>query len=276
MIGLIFIFSAWSLVPVLGARSARPSTSSRSASSSRSRPSSSRCSPPSTSAQPSNRNTRKEREEHVDILLAQTTDAGLADLGKAIAFGVGVGLGAVGAGIGIGTIFGSMIQAVARQPELRARADRHPVARLRAHRGRRLLRAPRRPARLRPRLMKDALLQAFLFAQETTTTAEEDEGSLIDVVPGLMVWTILTFLIVLWVLRRFAFGRIQAMHRPAARPHPRGARRGRQGPRGGPRAPRARPQGARGGEGRARAHPRRVAPPGPGQLDQARAAADRT
>ena len=51
----------------------------------------------------------------MDILLAQTTDAGLADLGKAIAFG----LGAVGAGIGIGTIFGSMIQAVARQPELR-------------------------------------------------------------------------------------------------------------------------------------------------------------
>jgi len=59
--------------------------------------------------------------------------------------------------------------------------------------------------------MRDTLLQAFLFAQETTTTAEEDEGSLIDVVPGLMVWTILTFLIVLWVLRRFAFGRIQGM-----------------------------------------------------------------
>lgn len=59
--------------------------------------------------------------------------------------------------------------------------------------------------------MKDTLIQAFLFAQETTTTAEEDEGSLIDVVPGLMVWTILTFLIVLWVLRRFAFGRIQGL-----------------------------------------------------------------
>ncbi|HSE80365.1 MAG TPA: F0F1 ATP synthase subunit B [Gaiellaceae bacterium] len=58
--------------------------------------------------------------------------------------------------------------------------------------------------------MTDTLIQAFLFAQETTTTAEE-EGSLIDVVPGLMVWTILTFLIVLWVLRRFAFGRIQGM-----------------------------------------------------------------
>ena len=40
--------------------------------------------------------------------------------GRAIAFGLGVGLGAAGAGIGIGNIFGSMIQAVARQPELRS------------------------------------------------------------------------------------------------------------------------------------------------------------
>ena len=39
--------------------------------------------------------------------------------GQAIAFGLGVGLGAVGAGIGIGSIFSSMIQSVARQPELR-------------------------------------------------------------------------------------------------------------------------------------------------------------
>ena len=39
--------------------------------------------------------------------------------GQAIAFGLGVGLGAVCAGIGIGYIFGSMIQSVARQPELR-------------------------------------------------------------------------------------------------------------------------------------------------------------
>ena len=54
----------------------------------------------------------------MDILFAQL-EGDVADLGKAIAFGVGVGLGAVGAGIGIGTIFGSMIQAVARQPELR-------------------------------------------------------------------------------------------------------------------------------------------------------------
>jgi F-type H+-transporting ATPase subunit b len=59
--------------------------------------------------------------------------------------------------------------------------------------------------------MRDQLVQAFLFAQETTTGAEEEEGSLIDVVPGLMVWTIITFLIVLWALRRFAFGPIQRM-----------------------------------------------------------------
>ncbi len=55
----------------------------------------------------------------MELVLAQVTDEGLTALGQAIAFGVGVGLGAVGAGIGIGYVFGSMIQAVARQPELR-------------------------------------------------------------------------------------------------------------------------------------------------------------
>ena len=53
------------------------------------------------------------------IPFAETTDAGLADLGKAIALALGIGLGSLGAGIGIGNIFGSMIQAVARQPELK-------------------------------------------------------------------------------------------------------------------------------------------------------------
>ncbi len=38
---------------------------------------------------------------------------------KALGFGLGMGLGSLGAGIGIGTVFGSMIQSVARQPELR-------------------------------------------------------------------------------------------------------------------------------------------------------------
>ena len=41
------------------------------------------------------------------------------DAGKAIALALGIGLGALGPGVGIGNIFGSMIQAVARQPELR-------------------------------------------------------------------------------------------------------------------------------------------------------------
>ena len=43
----------------------------------------------------------------------------LVHAGKAIALALGIGLGSLGAGIGIGNIFGSMIQSVARQPELR-------------------------------------------------------------------------------------------------------------------------------------------------------------
>ena len=53
----------------------------------------------------------------VAALLAAAGDG--VDAGKAVAFGLGIGLGSLGAGIGIGNIFGSMIQSVARQPELR-------------------------------------------------------------------------------------------------------------------------------------------------------------
>jgi F-type H+-transporting ATPase subunit c len=53
------------------------------------------------------------------LILIAAAKAPVTEAGKAIAFGLGVGLGAVGAGIGIGNIFGSMIQSVARQPELR-------------------------------------------------------------------------------------------------------------------------------------------------------------
>jgi F-type H+-transporting ATPase subunit b len=40
---------------------------------------------------------------------------------------------------------------------------------------------------------------------------ESGGGDLISVVPGLMIWTIVTFLLVLFVLRRLAFSRIQAL-----------------------------------------------------------------
>jgi F-type H+-transporting ATPase subunit c len=53
------------------------------------------------------------------LALVGAVDGNVADAGKAIALARGIGLGSLGAGIGIGNIFGSMIQAVARQPELR-------------------------------------------------------------------------------------------------------------------------------------------------------------
>jgi F-type H+-transporting ATPase subunit c len=51
-------------------------------------------------------------------ILAEAT-GDITDAGKAVGLALGVGLGATGAGIGIGLIFSSMIQSVARQPELR-------------------------------------------------------------------------------------------------------------------------------------------------------------
>jgi F-type H+-transporting ATPase subunit c len=56
-----------------------------------------------------------------NLLVAATSvsNSPITHAGKAIGLALGVGLGALGAGIGIGNIFGSMIQSVARQPELR-------------------------------------------------------------------------------------------------------------------------------------------------------------
>jgi F-type H+-transporting ATPase subunit c len=55
----------------------------------------------------------------IGILFAANA-GNITSAGKAIGLALGVGLGAAGAGVGIGIIFGSMIQAVARQPELRS------------------------------------------------------------------------------------------------------------------------------------------------------------
>ena len=53
------------------------------------------------------------------LVYASVSNAPVVHAGKAIALALGIGLGAAGAGPGIGFIFGSMIQSVARQPELR-------------------------------------------------------------------------------------------------------------------------------------------------------------
>jgi F-type H+-transporting ATPase subunit b len=57
--------------------------------------------------------------------------------------------------------------------------------------------------------MADAILATVLLAQESTE--EDSGGDLISVVPGLMIWTVITFAIVFFVLRKFAFGRIQGI-----------------------------------------------------------------
>ena len=52
------------------------------------------------------------------ITLAQEGGGGMTDVGlAAIGAGLVYGLGAIGPGIGIGLVFGSAIEAMARQPE---------------------------------------------------------------------------------------------------------------------------------------------------------------
>jgi F-type H+-transporting ATPase subunit c len=53
------------------------------------------------------------------FVVASLSDAGLTHAARAIAIGVGGGLGAIGAGVGTGIIFGRVIEAITRQPEMR-------------------------------------------------------------------------------------------------------------------------------------------------------------
>src|SRR5262249_60670316 len=64
---------------------------------------------------------RRTSSMHTLLILAAASvkDTPIVHAGKAIALALGIGAGAAGAGAGIGNIFGSMIQSVARQPELR-------------------------------------------------------------------------------------------------------------------------------------------------------------
>jgi F-type H+-transporting ATPase subunit b len=50
-----------------------------------------------------------------------------------------------------------------------------------------------------------------VFAILSAAESSDDGNDLISVVPGLMIWTVITFLIVFFVLRKLAFGRIQAL-----------------------------------------------------------------
>ena len=68
-------------------------------------------------------------------MAAQRHSKKSAKAGKSIALGVGAGLGAAGAGAGIGMMFGKVIEAITRQPEMRDEITAAPVARLRADRG---------------------------------------------------------------------------------------------------------------------------------------------
>jgi F-type H+-transporting ATPase subunit b len=49
------------------------------------------------------------------------------------------------------------------------------------------------------------------LSQNVLAAESSDSGDLISVVPGLMIWTIVTFIIVFFVLKKLAFSRIQGL-----------------------------------------------------------------
>jgi len=52
-------------------------------------------------------------------VLAAADDPALDKAIKSLALGIGAGLGTIGPGVGVGYIFGKVIEAVTRQPEMR-------------------------------------------------------------------------------------------------------------------------------------------------------------
>ncbi len=55
----------------------------------------------------------------IPTVLAATDDPALDKAIKSLALGIGAGLGTIGPGVGVGYIFGKVIEAVTRQPEMR-------------------------------------------------------------------------------------------------------------------------------------------------------------
>ncbi len=142
----------------------------------------------------------------MSIVLAAAAAGGNVDAGKAIALALGIGLG-VARRRRRHRQHLRLDDPVGRPPAGAARrAPGDHVARLRADRGRRLLRPHRRPAR--PTSWSDATMLVAANA-------------LIQVVPGLMIWTIVSFGITFFVLKRVRLRPDPEDHRRAARPDPR-------------------------------------------------------
>jgi F-type H+-transporting ATPase subunit c len=53
------------------------------------------------------------------LIATAAESAEMAKAIKSIALGVGAGLGTIGPGVGVGYIFGKVIEAITRQPEMR-------------------------------------------------------------------------------------------------------------------------------------------------------------
>ena len=167
-----------------------------------------------------------------------------------------------------------------RRPSARdeGRAAEHPLARLRADRGRRVLHVHLRPDRLLPLGLWSSSATSPRSSSRPPPRAargEEDGGSfLVSPGLGLMIWTLLAFGVTMLVLKKYAFPKISDAleeraaedlqeHRGVGAPARRGRRAARRVPRapqGGPRAGRRhrRPRAARPARPRRRRRPTRA------------------
>ena len=147
-------------------------------------------------------------------VVAAISDEGIESAGKAIALGVGAGprLDRRRHRHRLHLRQGDRVGRPPARDE--RRASEHPLARLRADRGRRLLHLHLRPDRLLPLGRSRGVSSAHIVGSASPSPrrrADEEEGGSFLVSPGLglMIWTLVLFLFTMWVLSKVAFPKIQ-------------------------------------------------------------------
>jgi F-type H+-transporting ATPase subunit c len=121
-------------------------------------------------------------------------DGNVNEAAKNLALGLGTGFGAIGPGVGVGYLIGKTIEGVSRQPEMRGELQGLMFLGL----------------ALTEAITFYALLMSFV-AFFIGAAKADNSSDLVKPFPGLMIWTLVTFLISLWVLRRYAFGPLAAL-----------------------------------------------------------------
>ena len=123
-----------------------------------------------------------------------------ADAAKLLGAGLAMGLGVIGPGIGLGIMIGKALESIARQPEVSGDIRTNMFIGIGVTEARGAVRLRGRP---HPRSSWSDRARPCLPGRE------REETHMLNTQWGLMVWTLITFGIAVFILWKFAFGPLQ-------------------------------------------------------------------